>query len=101
MDAKELAKAVDKVQLPEFVPLERVNIAMDNQDTGPQELDDSDVIDKMIDKLDKEINNLPAGFRMNPIQFEKARHSLSVKCPFDTFVLHSFWSFQLMSITML
>ncbi|KAK6927132.1 Ubiquitin-activating enzyme E1, FCCH domain [Dillenia turbinata] len=70
---KKVIEAVDKVIVPEFQPKKDVNIVIDEKATGlaTASVDDAAVINELIKKLGLCTANLPAGFRMKPIQFEK------------------------------
>ncbi|GLT26833.1 hypothetical protein SLA2020_018750 [Shorea laevis] len=70
---KMLSQAVDKVIVPEFQPKKDVKIVTDETATSlsTASVDDAAVINDLIGKLEKFRTNLPPGFRMNPIQFEK------------------------------
>lgn len=70
---KRLADAVNQVMVPDFQPRKDVKIVTDEKATGlsTSSIDDIVVIDELIAKLDKCHQLLLAGFRMNPIQFEK------------------------------
>ncbi|KAE8711543.1 Ubiquitin-activating enzyme E1 2 [Hibiscus syriacus] len=70
---KMLAEAVDKVIVPDFRPKEGVKIETDEKATSisTASTDDSAVINELLFKLERCRNNLPPGFRMKPIQFEK------------------------------
>ena len=70
---KMLAEAVEKVIVPDFQPKEGVKIETDEKATGlsAASVDDAVVINELLFKLELCRNNLPSGFRMKPIQFEK------------------------------
>lgn len=72
-NSKKLAEAVDKVQISAFKPKQGVKIVTDEKatDMHPSTIDDSAVIDNLIRTLESGVKNLPSGFRMSPIQFEK------------------------------
>ncbi|TYG58817.1 hypothetical protein ES288_D08G252700v1 [Gossypium darwinii] len=72
-NTKMLAKAVEKVIVPDFQPKEGVNIETDEKATSLStgSVDDAAVINELLLKLEHCRNNLPSGFRMKPIQFEK------------------------------
>ncbi|MBA0796921.1 hypothetical protein Gohar_007651, partial [Gossypium harknessii] len=72
-NTKMLAKAVEKVIVPDFQPKEGVNIETDEKATSLStgSVDDAAVINELLFKLERCRNNLPSGFRMKPIQFEK------------------------------
>nr|ABK24176.1 unknown [Picea sitchensis] len=72
-NSKELAEAVDKVQISVFKPKQGVKIVTDEKATNmhPSTIDDSAVIDNLIRTLEIGVKNLSSGFRMSPIQFEK------------------------------
>ncbi|XP_059626436.1 ubiquitin-activating enzyme E1 1-like [Cornus florida] len=67
------AEAVDKVMVPEFQPREGVKIVTDEKATSlsAASIDDAAVIKELIMKLEQCRKNLPSGFMMKPIQFEK------------------------------
>lgn len=68
-----LAEAVNKVAVPEFKPKKGVNIVTDEKATNlsSTSVDDVAVIDELLSKLEECAKNLPPGFQMKPIQFEK------------------------------
>nr|XP_023929383.1 ubiquitin-activating enzyme E1 1 isoform X1 [Quercus suber] len=70
---KKLAEAVDKVMVPDFEPKKDAKIVTDEKATSisTASVDDSAVIADLINKLEQCRKNLPSGFRMKPIQFEK------------------------------
>ncbi|OMO82887.1 Ubiquitin/SUMO-activating enzyme E1 [Corchorus capsularis] len=70
---KMLAEAVEKVIVPDFQPKEGVKIETDEKATNVStaSVDDAAVINELLHKLELCRNNLPPGFRMKPIQFEK------------------------------
>jgi len=70
---KMVAEAVDKVIVPDFQPREGVKIETDEKATNLSNasVDDAAIINELIRKLELCRENLPAGFRMKPIQFEK------------------------------
>ncbi|XVE79845.1 hypothetical protein DITRI_Ditri14bG0089500 [Diplodiscus trichospermus] len=70
---KMLAEAVEKVIVPDFQPKEGVKIETDEKATSVStaSVDDAAVINELLLKLELCRNNLPSGFRMKPIQFEK------------------------------
>ncbi|XP_072993883.1 ubiquitin-activating enzyme E1 2-like isoform X1 [Typha latifolia] len=70
---KKLADAVDHVLVPDFQPKQGVKIVTDEKATNlsSASIDDSAVINDLIEKLEECAKKLPPGFRMNPIQFEK------------------------------
>ncbi|KAL7247251.1 hypothetical protein ACSBR2_002217 [Camellia fascicularis] len=70
---RKLAEAVDKVMVPEFQPKKDVKIVTDEKATSlsTASIDDAAVINELIMKLEQCRKNLPPGFRMKPIQFEK------------------------------
>ncbi|KAK9043360.1 hypothetical protein V6N11_071705 [Hibiscus sabdariffa] len=72
-NSKLLAEAVEKVMVPDFQPKEGVKIETDEKATGMSTVstDDAAVINDLLFKLERCRNNLPPGFRMKPIQFEK------------------------------
>ncbi|MFS7945623.1 putative ubiquitin/SUMO-activating enzyme E1, THIF-type NAD/FAD binding, ubiquitin-activating enzyme [Helianthus anomalus] len=67
------ADAVSEVAVPEFEPKEGVKIVTDDKDTDMSTvfIDDSVVINELVNRLKLCYKNLPQGFRMNPIRFEK------------------------------
>ncbi|MCO5547118.1 hypothetical protein L7F22_000560 [Adiantum nelumboides] len=72
-DPIKLTHAADKIQLPSFQPKQGVKIVTDEKATSlsTPASDDSMVIDSLIKVLDDNASNIPPGFRMNPIPFEK------------------------------
>lgn len=70
---KKLAEAVGKVPVPEFAPKEGVKIVTDEKTTSisSASIDDAEVIDELVTRLDQLAKTLPAGFCMKPIHFEK------------------------------
>lgn len=68
-----LADAVNKVIVPDFQPKENVKIETDEKATSMStaSIDDAVVINELLQKLEKCRKQLPPGFKMNPIQFEK------------------------------
>ncbi|XP_010937922.1 ubiquitin-activating enzyme E1 1 isoform X2 [Elaeis guineensis] len=69
----ELADAINKVSVPDFQSKKGVKIVTDEKATSlsAASIDDAVVISELITKLEGCARKLPAGFRMNPIQFEK------------------------------
>lgn len=88
------ADAVDKVLVPDFEPKKGVKIVTDEKATSlsATSVDDGAVISDLIAKLEECSKRLPAGFRMNPIQFEKVRE---VNNPplFQLLIFHIFFLF--------
>lgn len=70
---KKLTEAVDRVIIPEFQPKKDVKIVTDEKATSvtAASVDDALIINDLIKKLEHCRKNLPPGFRMKPIQFEK------------------------------
>ncbi|KAJ4704364.1 Ubiquitin activating enzyme E1 [Melia azedarach] len=70
---KKLADAVSKVIVPDFQPKENVKIETDEKATGVPagSIDDAVVINELIHKLEICQKQLPPGFKMSSIQFEK------------------------------
>ncbi|KAL1177584.1 hypothetical protein V6Z11_A03G041000 [Gossypium hirsutum] len=70
---KMLSEAVDKVIVPDFQPREGVKIETDEKaaSLSTASVDDAAVINELLLKLELCRNNLPSGFRMKPISFEK------------------------------
>ncbi|XP_030925521.1 ubiquitin-activating enzyme E1 1-like [Quercus lobata] len=68
-----MADAVNKVIVPDFQPRKGVKIETDEKANtlSASSIDDAAVIDELIMKLEECQNQLPQGFKMNPIQFEK------------------------------
>ncbi|KAK1562815.1 hypothetical protein Q3G72_017558 [Acer saccharum] len=68
-----LADAINKVIVPDFQPKENVKIVTDDKATSMStaSIDDAAVINELTMKLEKCQKQLPPGFKMNPIQFEK------------------------------
>lgn len=77
---KKLAEAVDTVIVPEFQPKKDVKIVTDEKATSvtAASVDDALIINDLIIKLEHCRKNLPPGFRMKPIQFEKVYFCLPV-----------------------
>lgn len=75
---KKLAEAVDQVIVPDFQPKKDVKIVTDEKATSlaTASVDDADVINDLILKLEQCRKTLPPNFRMKPIQFEKVCISL-------------------------
>eukprot|EP01018_Ginkgo_biloba_P004737 Gb_01549 [translate_table: standard] len=73
LNSKKLAEAADKVQVPVFQPQQGMNIVTDEKATNlsPSTLNDTAIIDNLIQTLEEGAKRLPPGFHMNPIQFEK------------------------------
>ncbi|XP_051130239.1 ubiquitin-activating enzyme E1 1-like [Andrographis paniculata] len=71
--SEKLANAIDKVIVPDFLPREDVKIVTDEKATSlsTASIDDAAVINELIAKLGTCLKNLPPGYKMNPIQFEK------------------------------
>ncbi|PIN13370.1 Ubiquitin activating enzyme UBA1 [Handroanthus impetiginosus] len=71
--SEKLADAVDKVIVPDFLPSKDVKIVTDEKATSlsTASIDDAAVINELVMKLEMCRKNLPAGYKMNPIQFEK------------------------------
>lgn len=76
-NSRKLAQVVDKVHIPVFKPKEGVKIVTDEKatDVNPSstlyDVDEAELIDKLITTLQHGVQNLPSDFRMNPIKFEK------------------------------
>ncbi|XP_060202476.1 ubiquitin-activating enzyme E1 1-like [Lycium barbarum] len=70
---QKLAEAVDKVIVPDFQPKKDVKIVTDEKATSisASSIDDAVVINELVMKLETCRQNLPSGYKMNPIQFEK------------------------------
>ncbi|MBA0785151.1 hypothetical protein Gotri_025544 [Gossypium trilobum] len=70
---KMLAEAIEKLIVPDFEPKKDVKIVTDEKATtlSVASIDDAAVIDELIFKLELCTKNLPLGFKMKPIQFEK------------------------------
>ncbi|KAH7447696.1 hypothetical protein KP509_01G117400 [Ceratopteris richardii] len=70
---RRLAEVLDRIELPPFQPRQGVKIVTDEKATNltTPASDESTIIDQLIKSLDNEICNLPPGFQMNPIHFEK------------------------------
>ncbi|KAE8722765.1 Ubiquitin-activating enzyme E1 2 [Hibiscus syriacus] len=70
---KMLADAIDRVPVPDFQPKKDAKIVTDEKSTtlSTVSIDDAAVIDELIFKLELCTKNLPQGFKMKPIQFEK------------------------------
>lgn len=85
-NTKKMAEAVSKVRVPGFQPKENANIVTDEKATSVSaaSIDDAAVINDLIMRLEHCRTNLPPGFRMKPIQFEKVcgNHSFHIWLPF-------------------
>ncbi|XWS74385.1 hypothetical protein CRYUN_Cryun02cG0210700 [Craigia yunnanensis] len=70
---KMLAEAVEKVKVSDFQPKKDAKIVTDEKATtlSTASIDDAAVINELIFKLELCTENLPQGFKMKPIQFEK------------------------------
>ncbi|XP_016463525.2 ubiquitin-activating enzyme E1 1-like isoform X1 [Nicotiana tabacum] len=70
---QKLAEAVDKVIVPDFQPKKDVKIVTDEKATSmaASSIDDAAVINELVMKLETCRQELPSGYKMNPIQFEK------------------------------
>uniref|UniRef100_A0A5B6ZME5 E1 ubiquitin-activating enzyme n=1 Tax=Davidia involucrata TaxID=16924 RepID=A0A5B6ZME5_DAVIN len=70
---KKWADAVNKVIVPDFQPKKDVKIVTDEKATSLSNasIDDAAVINELVMKLELCQKQLPPGFKMNPIQFEK------------------------------
>ncbi|KAH7542742.1 hypothetical protein FEM48_Zijuj02G0107000 [Ziziphus jujuba var. spinosa] len=70
---KKLAEALDRVIVPEFQPKKDVKIVTDEKTTSvtAASVDDALIINELINKLEHCRKNLPPGFKMKPVQFEK------------------------------
>ncbi|KAL3334041.1 hypothetical protein AABB24_030682 [Solanum stoloniferum] len=71
---KKLSEAVHKVMVPCFQPRKDAKIVTDEKAislSSSASIDAAAVIDELISKLECSRKNLPPGFRMKPIQFEK------------------------------
>jgi ubiquitin-activating enzyme E1 len=70
-----VATAAAKVHVPEFVPQKGVKIETDPKATSAatrnDNMNDDTAIDELIGKLNAVRSDLPAGFKMAPISFEK------------------------------
>jgi len=68
-----LAEVVERMIVPDFQPKKDAKIVTDEKATSlsTASVDDAVVIDDLIVKLERLRSNLPPGFRMKPIQFEK------------------------------
>ncbi|XP_078436471.1 ubiquitin-activating enzyme E1 2-like [Wolffia australiana] len=70
-----MAEAVNRVHVPDFRPKEGVKIETDDKSTQQvyttSSMDEDIVINELVGRLKTCIKNLPEGFRMNPVQFEK------------------------------
>ncbi|XP_028760249.1 ubiquitin-activating enzyme E1 2-like [Neltuma alba] len=69
-NTRKLAEAIDEVIIPDFKPKKNVRIVTDENSTSLSG-DDAAVIDALIFKLEQLRANLPPGFGMKLIQFEK------------------------------
>jgi len=74
-DAAKVAEAAAKVTVPEFVPKKDVKIETDPKATGAatrnDPVSDDTAIDELLGKLDALRSDLPPGFKMAPVSFEK------------------------------
>lgn len=72
-DLSKIAEAVKKVDVPKFVPKQGVKIVTDEKATSMHNstVDDEAVIDNLAKRLEEGCKDLPSGFRMQPIIFEK------------------------------
>lgn len=70
---KKLTEAVNSVVIPVFQPKEDAKIVTDEKATSlsTASIDDDAVINELVMKLEQCRKNLPPGFQMKPIQFEK------------------------------
>ncbi|OMO82888.1 Ubiquitin/SUMO-activating enzyme E1 [Corchorus capsularis] len=70
---KALAEAVEKVIVPDFQPKKDAKIVTDEKATtlSAASVDDAAVINELIFRLELCTKNLPQGFKMKPVQFEK------------------------------
>ncbi|KAL9152883.1 hypothetical protein ABFS82_10G011800 [Erythranthe guttata] len=70
---EKFAEAVDKVMVPDFLPKNNVRIVTDEAATSlaTASMDDADVINELVMKLETCREKLAPGYKMNPIQFEK------------------------------
>ncbi len=68
-----LVEAIEKIMVPDFQPRKDAKIVTDEKATSlsTSSVDDLAVINELISKLEHCRNNLPTGFRMRPVQFEK------------------------------
>ncbi|KAL7095252.1 hypothetical protein ACP275_10G012300 [Erythranthe tilingii] len=73
--SEKFAEAVDKVMVPDFLPKNNVRIVTDEAATSlaTASMDDADVINELVMKLEACREKLAPGYKMNPIQFEKGR----------------------------
>ncbi|KAL8039073.1 hypothetical protein ABFX02_10G011800 [Erythranthe guttata] len=71
--SEKFAEAVDKVMVPDFLPKNNVRIVTDEAATSlaTASMDDADVINELVMKLEACREKLAPGYKMNPIQFEK------------------------------
>nr|GMC79137.1 ubiquitin-activating enzyme E1 1-like [Ipomoea batatas] len=70
---QKLADAIDRVIVPDFEPKKDVKIETDEKATSISisSIDDAAVINELVRNLELCREKLPAGYKMNPIQFEK------------------------------
>lgn len=75
---QKLADAIDRVIVPDFQPKKDVKIVTDEKATSisTASIDDAAVINQLVMKLEVCREKLPAGYKMNPIQFEKVNACL-------------------------
>lgn len=70
---QKLADAVSKVIVPDFEPKKNAKIVTDEKATSLSNasIDDSEVIEQLISRLENSRGQLSSSFRMSPVQFEK------------------------------
>ncbi|KAL2901995.1 Ubiquitin-activating enzyme E1 2 [Bienertia sinuspersici] len=70
---QKLADAVNKVIVPDFEPKKDAKIVTDEKATSLSNasIDDGEVIEQSIARLESSMGRLSPSFRMNPVQFEK------------------------------
>lgn len=70
---QKFSDAVTKVTVPDFVPKTDVKIVTDEKATAlsTSSIDDGEVIEQLIARLENSRGQLSPSFRMNPVQFEK------------------------------
>lgn len=82
-DAAAVGAAAAKVVVPEFVPKKGIRIETDPKAENPTPsamVDDESVIDRMVAQLQDATRGMPAGFKLQPVQFEKVGRAGLVVC---------------------
>ncbi|KAK9668516.1 hypothetical protein RND81_13G066100 [Saponaria officinalis] len=70
---QKMAEAVSSVIVPDFEPKKGVKIVTDEKETSVSNasIDDGEVIEQLISRLENCRKQLASGYKMNPVQFEK------------------------------